>query len=340
MVTAGTSDLAVAEEAMETLRALGAPCESIYDVGVAGLHRLLAYRDRLAACDIQIVVAGMEGALASVAAGITGKPTIAVPTSVGYGASFGGVAALLGMLNSCAVGVTVVNIDNGFGAAAAAALLLRQLRGVVAGRVRLGTSASISVYLLPLALQKFRARFPDIDLVVVTGLAPDIARGVVANDLDLGLVSLPVRDRQLAVTPFYRDRLVAIAPLEPRWRRRGAVRAAELADVPLILFDQGSTVRRMIDAWFHRARLVPRPAMELGNTEAMKRFVEAGMGLSIVSEFSVKADVASGRLLALPLDPPVMRQIGLVRRRDKPASPPLTAVLDALEDLRRRLVRR
>jgi len=130
VVTAGTSDLAVAEEAMETLRALGAPCESIYDVGVAGLHRLLAYRDRLAACDIQIVVAGMEGALASVAAGITGKPTIAVPTSVGYGASFGGVAALLGMLNSCAVGVTVVNIDNGFGAAAAAALLLRQLRGV------------------------------------------------------------------------------------------------------------------------------------------------------------------------------------------------------------------
>jgi NCAIR mutase (PurE)-related protein len=129
VVTAGTSDLPVAEEAVETLRALGAPCESIADVGVAGLHRLLAYRERLAACDIQIIVAGMEGALASVAAGITGKPTIAVPTSIGYGASFGGVAALLGMLNSCAIGVTVVNIDNGFGAAAAAALLLRQLRG-------------------------------------------------------------------------------------------------------------------------------------------------------------------------------------------------------------------
>jgi NCAIR mutase (PurE)-related protein len=109
----------VAEEALETLRALGAPCESIYDVGVAGLHRFLAYRERFAACDIQIVVAGMEGALASVAAGITGKPTIAVPTSVGYGASFGGLAALLGMLNGCAVGVTVVNIDNGFGAAGA-----------------------------------------------------------------------------------------------------------------------------------------------------------------------------------------------------------------------------
>jgi NCAIR mutase (PurE)-related protein len=130
VVTAGTSDLGVAEEAAETLRALGAPCETIYDVGVAGLHRLLAHRERLGACDVQIVVAGMEGALASVAAGLTGKPTIAVPTSVGYGASFGGVAALLGMLNSCAVGVTVVNIDNGFGAAAAAALWIRQLRGV------------------------------------------------------------------------------------------------------------------------------------------------------------------------------------------------------------------
>jgi DNA-binding transcriptional LysR family regulator len=214
---------------------------------------------------------------------------------------------------------------------------VQELRGVVAGRVRLGTSASISVYLLPLALRRFRARFPDVDLVVVTGLAPDIARGVVANDLDLGLVSLPVRDRQLTVTPFYRDRLVAIAPVERRWRRRGAVRAAELTESPLILFDQGSTVRRMIDGWFHRVRLVARPAMELGNTEAMKRFVEAGMGLSITSEFSVKADVAAGRLLALPLDPPLMRQIGLVRRRDKPLAPPLTAVLDALDDLRRRL---
>ena len=133
VVTAGTSDIGVAEEAVETLHALGVPCETIYDVGVAGLHRLLAHRERLAACDAQIVVAGMEGALASVAAGLTGKPTIAVPTSVGYGASFGGVAALLSMLNSCALGVTVVNIDNGFGAAAAAALWLQKLRGTEDG---------------------------------------------------------------------------------------------------------------------------------------------------------------------------------------------------------------
>ena len=129
VITAGTADLQVAEEAVETLRAAGVAAETLYDVGVAGLHRLLAGREQLEACDILIVVAGMEGALASVAAGMSGKPTIAVPTSVGYGASFGGLAALLGMLNSCAVGVTVVNIDNGFGAAAAAALYLRKLRG-------------------------------------------------------------------------------------------------------------------------------------------------------------------------------------------------------------------
>jgi NCAIR mutase (PurE)-related protein len=129
VVSAGTADLHVAEEAVETLAATGVDVETIYDVGVAGLHRLLARRDRLDACDILIVVAGMEGALPSVVAGMSGKPTIAVPTSIGYGASFGGVAALLGMLNSCAIGVTVVNIDNGFGAAAAATVLLRQLRG-------------------------------------------------------------------------------------------------------------------------------------------------------------------------------------------------------------------
>jgi DNA-binding transcriptional LysR family regulator len=217
---------------------------------------------------------------------------------------------------------------------------VQQLRGVVAGRVRLGTSASISVYLLPRALGRLRARFPAIDLVVVTGTASDIARGLVGNDLDVGLVSLPLRDRQLTVTPFYRDELVAIAPPTPRWRRHGAIRAAELAEHPLILFDRGSTVRREIDAWFARARVSARAAMELGNTEAMKKFVEAGLGLSVTSEFSVKADVAARRLAAMPLMPSLVRHIGLVRRRDKPVAPPLAAFLDTLDDLRTALARR
>jgi pyridinium-3,5-biscarboxylic acid mononucleotide synthase len=123
IVSAGTSDQPVAEEAALTAELMGNTVERIYDVGVAGLHRLLGERHRLAAARVIIVVAGMEGALPSVVAGLVAVPVIAVPTSVGYGASFGGVAALLGMLNSCASGVSVVNIDNGFGAANIASLI-------------------------------------------------------------------------------------------------------------------------------------------------------------------------------------------------------------------------
>ena len=125
VVCAGTSDLPVADEAAITLEIFGNIVLRISDVGVAGIHRLLAVRDQLEACSVVIVVAGMEGALPSAVAGLISKPVIAVPTSVGYGASFGGLAALLGMLNSCGSGVTVVNIDNGFGAAYAAAQINR-----------------------------------------------------------------------------------------------------------------------------------------------------------------------------------------------------------------------
>jgi hypothetical protein len=120
VVSAGTSDLPVAEEAAVVAEAFGHPVERLVDVGVAGLHRLLAAAEQIQRARVVIVVAGMEGALPSVVGGMVSVPVIAVPTSVGYGASFGGLAALLGMLNSCAAGVTVVNIDNGFGAAAAA----------------------------------------------------------------------------------------------------------------------------------------------------------------------------------------------------------------------------
>lgn len=125
VVGAGTTDLPVAEEAMVTLEAFGQKAELIVDVGVAGLHRLLAEVPRIRACGVAIVVAGMEGALPSVVAGLIDRPVIGVPTSVGYGANLGGVAALLGMLTSCGSRVTVVNIDNGFGAACAADAMLR-----------------------------------------------------------------------------------------------------------------------------------------------------------------------------------------------------------------------
>jgi NCAIR mutase (PurE)-related protein len=123
VAAAGTSDLPVAEEAARTAALMGNDVCRLYDVGVAGLHRLLGERARLAAARAIIVVAGMEGALPSVISGLVSVPVIAVPTSIGYGASFGGIAALLGMLNSCASGVTVVNIDNGFGAASFASLI-------------------------------------------------------------------------------------------------------------------------------------------------------------------------------------------------------------------------
>ena len=125
LVCAGTSDLPVAEEARITLELMDQRVATYYDVGVAGLHRLLAHAEALQAARVLIVVAGMEGALPSVVAGLVAAPVIAVPTSVGYGASFGGLAALLGMLNTCAPGVSVVNIDNGFGAACQAALINR-----------------------------------------------------------------------------------------------------------------------------------------------------------------------------------------------------------------------
>jgi NCAIR mutase (PurE)-related protein len=126
VVSAGTSDDRVAAEAAVVARAFGAGVRRISDVGVAGLHRLLAERDSLAEADCLVVVAGMEGALPSVVGGLVGTPIVAVPTSVGYGASFGGLAALLAMLNSCAPGVTVVNIDNGFGAGVFAARVARR----------------------------------------------------------------------------------------------------------------------------------------------------------------------------------------------------------------------
>lgn len=125
VVSAGTSDIPIAEEAAVTAYMMGRRVEKVFDVGIAGIHRLLNYMDMLNRASVVIVVAGMEGALASVIGGLIDKPVIAVPTSVGYGASFNGIAALLGMLNSCVAGITVVNIDNGFGAGFAASLILK-----------------------------------------------------------------------------------------------------------------------------------------------------------------------------------------------------------------------
>ena len=216
---------------------------------------------------------------------------------------------------------------------------MQALRGVVAGRVRVGTSNSLSIYILPPFLRRFRSRYPATELVVVTGNAPEIARAVVENELDVGIVSLPVRERELVVTPFFDDELVAIAPPLPRWRRLRVIGPEALARESLILFEPGGTVRRVIDGWFRRAGAAPMRPMELGNTEAIKKLVEAGLGLSVTSWFSVKADVRRRLLAAIRLQPALVRKIGIVRRRDKPSTPALAAFHAGLEQLRASLSR-
>ncbi len=224
----------------------------------------------------------------------------------------------------------------------AAAASIHALRGVVAGRVRLGTGATASIYLLPPILRRLRTRYPEVELVIVTGNTSDIAKAVTENTLDVGVVTLPVRPRQLVVTPFYTDRLVAIAPREWSWRRRrrgrgrppGSRRSltpADLAAEPLILYERGGTIRQVIEDWFKRGRVTPRVAMELGNSEAIKVLVSAGLGPSITSWASVRTEVREGKLRVIPLSPPLVRRLGIIKRRDKPENPALRTLLRALE---------
>jgi len=213
------------------------------------------------------------------------------------------------------------------------------LRGVVAGRVRVGTGATASIYLLPPILRRLRARYPEIEMVIVTGNTPEIAKAVAENALDVAVVTLPVRPRQLVVTPFYTDRLVAIAPPGWRWhgrrsRGRGGRRAltpADLAGEPLILYERGGTIRQVIESWFRRGRVTPRIAMELGNGEAIKTLVSAGLGPSITSWVSVRAEARAGTLRVFPLSPPLVRRLGIIKRRDKPENPALRTLLRAFE---------
>ncbi len=215
---------------------------------------------------------------------------------------------------------------------------IQRLRGRVAGRVTVGTGATASIYLLPALLRRLRARHPDLELVVVTGNAGEIASAVSRGELDVGVVTLPIAvGRGLLVSPFYVDRLVAIAPPDRRWRRRAPMTAAELAREPVILYERGGTIRRVVDDWFRRGRATPRVAMELGNAEATKKLVGAGLGLSVVSEIAVKADARAGALNVIPLRPALHRRIGIVRRRERSPRPALLAFMTALESAAKRV---
>jgi DNA-binding transcriptional LysR family regulator len=204
---------------------------------------------------------------------------------------------------------------------------------VVAGRLRLGTGATASIHLLPPLLRRMRARYPELELIVVTGNAPEIAAAVAANELDVGLVTLPVTGRQLAVTPFRLDPLVAVGPPGHAWPGPGALTAALLARQPLILYERGGTIRRVIDDWFRRGGARPRIVMELGNEEAIKKLVGAGLGVSVSPAMAVRDEVRAGALRMRPLSPALVRRLGLVRRRDKPETPALRVFLAAVESL-------
>lgn len=222
--------------------------------------------------------------------------------------------------------ILLEHAERAFGEIEAARQALQELRGVVAGRVRLGTGATASIHLLPPLFRQLRVRHPGLELVVVTGNSTEMAAAVAANQLDLALVTLPVSARALVVDPLNVDPLVAIAPAGREWRCRGPLTPADLARHPLILYERGGTIRRVIDEWFRRERAVPRVTMELGNAEAIKKLVGAGLGLSIASAMAVAAEVKAGALAAMPLSPPLARRLAVVTRRDKPESLALRVV--------------
>jgi len=195
------------------------------------------------------------------------------------------------------------------------------------------TGATASIHLLPPLLRRMRARYPELELIVVTGNAPEIAAAVAANELDVALVTLPVTGRQLLVTPLLLDPLVAVGPPAQAWPRRGALTAAEVARHPLIVYERGGTIRRVIDGWFRRGGAQPRVVMELGNEEAIKKLVGAGLGVSVSPLMAVRDEVRSGALSMRPLAPAVGRRLGLVRRRDKPETPALRMFLTAIAGL-------
>ena len=215
----------------------------------------------------------------------------------------------------------------------AARQALQQQRGEVTGRLRVGTGATAATYLLPPLLGRLRARYPELELVVVTGNAAGMAAAVTASDLDVAVVTLPVRGRALLVTPLLLDPLVAIAPPVAPWGRRRPIEPSALAGTPLILYEPGGTIRRVIEEWFRRGRATPRVAMDLGNGEAIKKLVAAGLGLSVVPAMSVRAEARAGELAVLPLAPPLGRRLGVVRRRDRVPTPALRVFLEGLADL-------
>ena len=210
---------------------------------------------------------------------------------------------------------------------------LQQHAATAGGQVRIGTGATACIHLLPPLLRQLRRSHPQIDLVVSTGNTPEIVRRVEDNTLDAALVTLPVAGRSLHVVPVLDDAFVAVGP---RDAATAAARASArwLAARPLVLFEPGANTRRLIDEWFARAGVRARPVMELGNVEAIKELVAAGLGWSVLPALSVRTPSRRRQLAVLPLAPRLQRQLAWVLRRDKPLNRALRQVNDAVLGLR------
>jgi DNA-binding transcriptional LysR family regulator len=213
-------------------------------------------------------------------------------------------------------------------AVAAARERMAEHAGTAVGRVRLGTGATACIYFLPPLLRDLRDRFPRLEIEVRTGNTPEILAALDHNAVDVALVTLPAAGRAFQATPLLRDEIVAVFPAEHD-APEGAMSAATLARLPLVLYEPGGNSRRIIDDWFSRAGTAPKPVMELGNIEAIKELVGAGLGCGLLPRLALR-NPASRPLAARSLAPALHRQLGLVLRRDKVPDRGLREVVKAL----------
>ncbi len=202
----------------------------------------------------------------------------------------------------------------------------------VAGRVRLGTGATVCTYLLPPLLRALKSRFPSLEIVVATGNTAEILRLLEENSLDVAFATLPIPGSGFAVTPVMDDEFMAIFPPDQP-PPTGDVTAEVLAGRPVVLYEPGANTRRIVDDWAARRDLTLRPIMQLGSVEAIKEIVAAGLGCGVLPGLAVRADRTGPGLIVRPLSPALVRKLAIVLRHDKPLSRGLRAVVDALRGL-------
>src|SRR5215470_7950549 len=219
--------------------------------------------------------------------------------------------------------VLLVHAERALAELDAAAETLKQMQGTVAGRVRLGTESMLSAHVLPPLYRRVRAEFPSVELAVITGTGTSLAKGLVDGEIDVAVATLPMRDRSLVATPFFREPLVAIAPDERPWSRLRSIDARQLAQRPFIAYPRGSRVRATVEQWSARQHVAPRIVMELENPETVRHLVTAGLGLSICSVSSLGGERQA--LTILELEPPLDRQLRVLtagqRRRPLTTTP-------------------